>query len=130
MFKDVLKSLFLGFLGILTPIHMMMLVVGILIFTDLFLGIWAARKRGEKIESSAMRRTISKILVYQAVIITGFLCETYLLKGFIPISQIAAAAIGLVEMTSILENANSINGESIFKKLIERLGSDNDKKQN
>lgn len=129
MFKDFIKNIGLVFLGLLTPIHMMMIVVGVLIFTDLFLGIWAALKRGEELKSSAMRRTISKILVYQTVLITGFLCETYLLKGFIPISQIAAAAIGLVEMTSILENANKINGESIFKKLIEKLGSDNDKKQ-
>lgn len=118
----------LTIIAALTPIHAIMITVGVLIFTDLFLGIYAAHKRNEPIKSSAMRRTISKILVYQTVIITGFLCETYLLKGFIPISQIAAAAIGLVEMTSILENANSINGESIFKKLIEKLGSDNDKK--
>lgn len=124
-----LKSLAVSAIAVLAPIHMMMTVVGVLIFADLALGIWAAYKRGESISSSAMRRTLSKILVYQLVLITGFLCETYLIGGLVPISKIAAAAIGMVEMTSILENANSINGESIFKKLLQRLGSDNDKKE-
>jgi hypothetical protein len=122
-----LKQLPLVLFAVLAPIHTMMAVVGFLIFADLVLGIWAAVKRGEAIQSSAMRRTVSKILVYQLAIISGFLCETYLIGGLIPISKLVAGVIGMVEMKSILENANGINGEPIFKSLIQKLGSDNDK---
>ncbi len=126
---DLLKTLLLASIAVLAPIHAIMGVVGFLIFADLFLGVWAAMKHGEKIKSSAMRRTVSKILVYQLVIISGFLCETFLLGGLIPISKLAAAVIGMVEIKSVLENANTINGGDIFKKMIQKLGSDNDKKE-
>jgi hypothetical protein len=36
--------------------------------------------------------------------------------------------MSVVELTSILENLNTINGSPVFKKLIEKLGSVNDKK--
>lgn len=125
-----IKATSLGFIALLAPIHAVMISVGFLIFTDLVIGIIAAHKRGEKITSSAMRRTVSKILVYQLTIISGFLCETYLLGGLIPISKLAASAIGLVEIKSILESANEIHGKPLFKSVLSKLGSDNDKPSN
>lgn len=125
--KTLITKLILSCISLLAPIHMVMTTVGVLIFVDLFLGIWAALKRKEEIKSSVMRRTISKILIYQLVVISAFLCETYLFGGLIPACKLAASVIGLVELKSILENADSINGEPLFKKLIQKLGSDNDK---
>jgi hypothetical protein len=125
--KQVIIKLVLSIVALLAPIHAVMLTVGVLIFVDLVLGIWAAIKRKEEIKSSVMRRTISKILIYQLVVISAFLCETYLFGGLIPACKLAASVIGLVELKSILENADSINGEPIFKKLVKKLGSDNDK---
>lgn len=113
--------------GIFAPVHAIMLVTGFLIFADLATGIMAAKKRGEKISSAAMRRTVSKILVYQLVIMSGFLVETYMVGGVIPISKIAASIIGMTELLSILENAEHIYGQPIFKKLLRMLGSENDK---
>lgn len=126
---ELLRALILSSIAVLAPIHSIMIVVGILIFIDLFLGILAASKRGEKIKSSAMRRTISKILVYQLSILSGFLCEIYLISGLIPISKLVAGVIGMVEIKSILENADDIHGEPIFKTVLKKLGSDNDKNQ-
>lgn len=125
---DTIKVLAAAFIGIFAPVHAIMLVTGFLIFADLVTGIMAARKRGEKISSAAMRRTISKILVYQLVIMSGFLAETYMLNGLIPISKIAASIIGITELLSILENAEKVYGQPIFKKIIKILGSENDKK--
>jgi len=122
-FKSILISAF----AVFAPIYAIMASVGFLIFADLILGIVAAKKRGEKIKSSAMRRTVSKILVYQLAIMTGFICETYLIGGLIPISKLVAAVIGSVEIKSIFENCDSINGEPILGKIIKKLGSDNDK---
>lgn len=124
--KDWLIKLFVVSLAILAPIHSMMVASLVLIIIDLILGIWAAIKRKDKITSAALRRTISKILVYQLAIITGFVCETYLLNGILPVSKLVGGIVGLVEATSILENLNLINGEPIFKKLISKLGSEND----
>ena len=126
--KEWLGRLFIVSLSALAPIHTVMLSVGILILTDLVTGMWAALKRGEKITSAAMRRTVSKIVVYQLAVISGFLLERYLIDGLMPVSKIVAGVIGMVEFKSILENANKIVGGNIFKSVIKMLGSDNDKR--
>lgn len=122
---EFFKYLVLAALGLFAPIKALILTVLVLIFADLFLGIWAARKRGEKITSAAMRRTVTKLLVYNTTIITGFLVETYLLGGIAPISKLVAAVVGAVEMKSLLENASEITGLD-FKSIIKALGSKND----
>jgi len=126
--KDYLIGLVVTTAAIFAPIKAIFLVTGILIFSDLILGIMAAKKRGEKVTSAGLRRTATKVFVYNAAIILGFLVETFMLEGFLPISKITAGLMSVVELTSILENLNTINGSPVFKKLIEKLGSVNDKK--
>lgn len=121
------KKILLASLAILAPIHAIMTVTGILIFADFITGMWAAKKRGEEIHSAGMRRTVSKLLIYQIVVITGFVSETYMLGGALPLSKIAAGLIATVELKSILENANVILGYDLFKDLLAKLGSKNDK---
>jgi hypothetical protein len=104
-----------------------MVTVGILIFFDFITGMLAAKKRGEFITSAAMRRTISKLVVYQCSVISGFLVEKYLLDQILPVAKLVAGVIGMVELKSVLENANTITGKDIFKDLLLRLGSKNDK---
>lgn len=123
-----LKQLPLILIAALAPIHGLMLIVGFLIFSDLVTGIIAAYQRGESIKSGAMRRTISKMLVYQLAVVSAFQMEV-LMPGLLPFAKLAAGAIGLVEFKSILENVESFVGEPIFKKIIRALGSDNDKQE-
>lgn len=123
----LLKSIGLSLLAVFAPVQAILLSVGFLIIVDLILGITAALKRGETITSSAMRRTVSKLLVYELAVMSGFICETYLMSGIAPISKLVAGVIGMVEIKSIFENCDSIYGEPILKKLIKKLGSDNDK---
>lgn len=127
--KEWFIKLGLASLAALAPIQAILITVGILIIADLLTGILAAMKRNEKISSAAMRRTISKMFVYQLTVICGFLLETYLMGGIIPVTKIAASVIGMVEFKSMLENANSIIGENIFKIILHKLGSDNDSKK-
>lgn len=124
--RDWLIALLVSTCAALSPIQPMLIVVGLVIFADLFTGMWAAKKRGEKIKSAGLRRSVSKILVYQSAIVIGFLIETYLLSGIIPISKICAGLIGTTEGLSIFENLNSISGTNIFKGIIKKLGSVND----
>jgi len=113
-------------MAILAPIQAVMATVGFLIFVDLATGIWAALKRSEKITSAAIRRTLSKMVIYQTAVISGFLIEQYILSNELPITKVVAGFIGLVEFKSILENGNVILGTNIFKLLIAKLGSKND----
>jgi len=125
--KDYLVGLLLSVLAIFAPIKALLLVTGVLIFSDLISGILSAKKKGEKITSAGLRRTVTKVTVYNAAIMLGFLCEKYMIDGFLPISKIAAGLISVVELKSVLENLDTINGNPVFKQLIEKLGSINDK---
>lgn len=125
--SEYLKSVLIVLVGILAPAKALLIPVGFLIFADFFTGVWAAKKRGEVVTKSAgWRRSITKMTVYQVAVISGFLVEMYMLDSFIPVSKIVASVIGLVELKSILENANSILGQDLFKTVISKLGSDND----
>lgn len=125
--KDFLRHVAVAIAGVLAPAKALLISVGILIIADLVTGVWAALKRKEEIKSSALRRTISKLVVYQIAVISGFLVETYMLENIFPVSKVVASVIGLVELKSILENANSILGMDLFKSVVARLGSENDK---
>lgn len=120
-----LKAVAMSLFALLAPIHTVMAVTGAMIVIDLITGVLAARKRQEPITSAALRRTVTKMAVYQTAVITGFLCEHYLLSDSLPIVKLAAAAIGLVEMKSITENLNAINGSPVFSSIITALGSKN-----
>lgn len=124
--KAWIYALAVSVVSVFIPIKPILITVGVLIFADLVMGVLAARKRTEPITSAALRRTVSKMFIYQATICLGFLCEAYLIGGLIPISKLIAGAIGLVETKSILESADELNGSSIFKALVAKLGSQND----
>lgn len=124
--RDWIEKLALVIIATLAPIHSVLVAVGVLIMADLVTGVWAAHKRGEKINSAALRRTVSKILIFNLAVISGFVVEKYLLSDIMPVSKIIAGVIGTVELVSILENANTITGTNIFQLLIQKLGSQND----
>lgn len=123
--KEMFIKLGLAGIAALAPIHAVMITVGILIFADLFAGIWAAYKSNEEISSARMRDSLTKILVYQTVIITGYLVETHLIHGIVPVTKLVAGVIGMVEITSLIENANKILGQNMFGILLDKLGSKN-----
>jgi len=127
--KEWLAKIAVAAMAALAPIHAVMISVGFLIVADLVTGIVAAKKRGEKVSSAAMRRTVSKILVYQLAVISGFLLEHYLMGDIMPVAKLVGGVIGMVEFKSILENSNTIVGTDIFKSILQKLGSENDKKE-
>jgi hypothetical protein len=117
----------LAILAVFAPIEPIMITTGALIAVDLVMGILASNKRQIPITSAALRRTVTKMLVYQLTIISGFICEKYLLSDLVPMTKLIAGIIGTVELRSILENADIINGGPIFKTIVYNLGSVNDK---
>lgn len=124
-----LEPTLISLLAVFAPIKGILLVTGFLIVADLISGVLAAKKRGESITSAGLRRSLTKIFVYNLAVISGFLVEQYMLSSIFPISKLISGLIALVELKSILENLNIVNGSDIFKTVLDKLGSINDKKQ-
>lgn len=121
-----LKATILSAFLVFAPIKATIITVFVLCVVDLILGIIAAKKRKEKITSADLRRTVTKLFVFEVVLLVSFLAETYLsLDTIFPASKTAAALIASVELLSIYENLNEISGNNLLSSLIEKLGSKN-----
>lgn len=124
--RSYLSNLAISAMAALAPIKPVMITVGVLILSDLITGVWAAYKRKEPITSAALGRTVSKMVVYQTAVVTGFLLQRYLLGDALPVVNVVGGMIGMVEFKSFMENANVIVDGDIFKQIIKKLGSKND----
>jgi predicted transcriptional regulator len=125
---DILKNALVASIAVFAPIQAVIIITGALVFADLITGILAARKRGDKINSAGLGRTVTKTTVYLTAVCMGFLVEKYMINEIISISKIVSGIIGMVELKSLMENLNTIHGQNIFKEIIYKLGSHNDKK--
>lgn len=121
------KALGLSIVSVFLPIQPMLITVGVLIGADLVFGLIASYKMKEPITSSGLRRTVTKCFVYLSAVCLGYLAEHYLIGDLVPVSKLIAGTVGMVEMKSILESADIINGGSIFKAIVTKLGSENAK---
>ncbi len=95
------------------PIIPAMIAVGLLIILDTITGVMASQKRGEKICSKKFGRVITKMLVYQLLIIASQLVEKYLFD--FGIIKVTLAFLGLTEMLSISENFQTITGANFIQ---------------
>lgn len=96
------------------PILPAMIAVGCLISIDTVTGIISAKKQGQKINSKSLGRVLTKMLVYQLLIISAHLVETYLFAQ-IPMIKITLAFLGMTEFLSISENFQGATGKSFLK---------------
>jgi len=120
------RTFLISLLAVFSPIQPLMAAVAALIVADTVTGIIAAYKRGEEIRSSGLSRAIVKLFVYQVVIVTGFLMETYIVTDLgVPIVKLLAGVIGVVEFKSLLENVETVTGLDLLK-IKKALGSKND----
>lgn len=121
MFKKYLIDTILAIIAVFAPIKALMIVVILLVFADLISGILAARKQGKLITSSGLSRSVSKVLIYEAVICMSYLVETYITGSFLPVGRIVAALVSCVELKSLLENSEILLGAPIFQVLVDKL---------
>jgi len=110
---DLLTKISLAVLAILAPIQASILAVGFLIVADLITGIAAAYKRGESIKSQRLKNTAVKMLVYNLLLMSSFIAETYL-TPWIPFTNIALSFLAIVEVKSLGENFQAITGISFL----------------
>ena len=120
-----LEALVVGVWAIFAPIHAAIIVSGVFIVADMITGIMAARKRGEKVTSAGLRRTLTKFFVYEIALVLAFLGQKYLLDDIFPACQVVSGMIGVVELKSIFENMNALSGTDLLKIVLEKLNSVN-----
>jgi len=105
----------------LAPVHSIMLAITFLVGMDLITGLLAAHKRGEKLSSNGIRRTITKTLAYMSAIIASHVMSIYFLDGIIDPVKIVSGLIAVTEFQSLMENLSSITGVDLWKQLLEKL---------
>ncbi len=123
-----LQALAVSALAIFAPIQAALATVLALIVVDMITGVIAAHKRGEAITSAGLRRSVSKLVIYELTLSLCYIAEHYLIADAIPVMKLVSGMIGLVELTSVLENLNSISGTDLLKTIIQKLGSSNESK--
>lgn len=116
------KIWFLAVLTVFLPIKELMLTIGFLVGADMVVGIWKALKTGQRIRSRRMSDTITKLLLYQIAIMSGFLIETFIISELIPITKLVATVIAIIEFKSIIESIESVTGKDLWSKLKAIIG--------
>lgn len=102
------------------PIIAMVGAVCVLTIFDTITGIWAALKRGDKIHSRAMGRTVTKMLLYSLVILLAHIMEIVFIP-WMPMVSLAAGYVALVEFRSNMENIGYITNIDVWNYLKDKI---------
>jgi len=125
-FADALSKVAVLLISYLSPVKEIVHVLLIFIAVDFISGVWASRKRREKIESRRFRKTLTKFLWYTVALILSYIMERTFHLSWSNLSGIVGGFICFIELKSIFENITVITGEPVFMKilnLIRRRGS-------
>jgi hypothetical protein len=117
----------LSVISVFAPIKSLLITTAVLIGVDLVTGIMAAKRQQVPITSSGLRRSVSKLFVYNVAIMTAFLAETYV-SDVLPIMKLMASLVSMTEILSIYENLNIISGNNLLSTVITKIGSNNQEK--
>ena len=115
------KHIMIALWALFAPIRTTLAVVFLLIFIDFVSGVIAAKRRGEALTSTGVKRTVLKIFIFEIALMLGFIAEKYI-PGSLPFTNLIGGFISLTEMTSIVENMNELSGNAILAALVKKLG--------
>jgi hypothetical protein len=116
--KDKLYLLLFSFVATFAPLVPLLLSIGILIIIDFCVGLYRAYKIGELITSRKMSNTISKMLLYNLMIVSLFILEAFIIDKALPLTKIGAGFIAIIEVKSINESVELITGTDILGKIM------------
>jgi phosphotransferase system glucose/maltose/N-acetylglucosamine-specific IIC component len=107
---------------VVLPIQSLLLIVGALVFADLFSGVWKVlRSKKEKFSSRALGNTIGKTLGYQLAILVGFAMDSLVGNESPIIARVIAASVASVEAVSILENIRDVTGIDLARIFMDKF---------
>lgn len=118
--KEWIIAIALGAVAFLAPVQSIMLAAGFMIFVDTLTGIWRSLKAGHRLSSNKLGTTLSKLVLYQVLIVTALVMEKILVP-LVPVVSLVAAAIAAREGLSVFENISSITGVDFLTLLKEKL---------
>lgn len=112
------------------PIAGILVAVGGFIILDTIVGVWKAKRLKEKVTSKKMSRIIQKMLVYQAVTLTFFLLDSFIVNDFIltffsvqfALTKVIALILISIEVFSIDESFGQATGLGLFGHLTKLIG--------
>ena len=116
--KSFLTKLLLLIIAYFTPIAEMILVMLIFLILDTISGIWASLKKGEKLESHKLRKTIYKIVWYTIAVMLSWMMEKTFTLTWTNLASLVCGFICFVELKSIFENITRITNEPVFMKIL------------
>lgn len=130
----LLQTIALMLVSVFAPTKVVLSVVLVLALVDLLVGLLAAKKQGDPITSTGLKRTVVKLFVYELATLMAFLVGEYLVPLELPIMKMVTGLIGMTELKSILENLDIIAGGSFFRSVVNQLqtrlnGDQDDEKQ-
>ena len=114
MIRTALIKVSISVVSLLAPLQESIIAIGFLIAVDLIMGLIASYRNDIALTSSRLKNTAVKMLVYNLLLISSFVCEAFLIP-FIPMTKIALAFLGTVEITSLGESFQKITGISFIK---------------
>lgn len=118
--KHYIVPILISAAAVFAPVKSTLITALGLVVLDLILGVAAAIKQKQPITSSGFKRTVVKILVYEASIALGYLAS--ILTGpAIPVVNIIGSFIALTELKSCLENLNILGGGSLLQAIVDKL---------
>jgi phage-related holin len=106
------------FLSFMAPIWPFVFLAFVLVLADLFSGIQAAKKRGQKINSRGLFRSLEKFALYFVVITVAEHMRVIFFPP-IPITQVVSFGICVTEFFSLVENVETVTGVNIIRRLKE-----------
>jgi len=123
-YPDLLKGVMAGFVSFagswFLPVSKFIAAITILIIADYITGTKAAKKKGERISSRGMRRTVEKIFYYFAAIMLTHMTQQIFFPWF-PLVYPLVIFIAWTELRSTLENISEVTGNNVAAVVINRI---------
>jgi hypothetical protein len=114
-------TFFASVFGVLAPVAAIIYTLTFIIFLDFIFGIVKSVKLKQEVSSRKMSQSISKVFLYNLLIIGLFVVDKYVLQTGIGLEKIGASLIILVEIRSIDEHFTKLFGYSLWDKISEQF---------
>jgi phage-related holin len=132
--KSTFAYMSASILAFFAPVAGIMIAIGAFIALDTLLGVMAAQKIGEKIESKKLSKVVWKMLMYQAVTLSFFIMDVFIVGDLLGtlintpyvLTKTVGVALIAIEFKSIDENIEKMTGTTLLKRLYHLIAKGKD----
>lgn len=97
-------------------------VIALAVVADTLTGIWAAKKKDEKVTSKRLSQVFPKLLTYFVLIMLAHGIENeFKINVGVPVRSLVSLAILGNELMSIDENLKKATGKGLFQKIVQAI---------